>query len=367
MARRRAVEDPVSHERWLVSYADFITLLFAFFVVMYSISQVNEGKYKVLSQTLTEAFTSTQVDTGGNPPELTLDPFQVGDLAKSNPLNVIEMTAPVIKQNEGDRDAKQEGVITEQGGLPNDFEQLSNQVEQAFGDLADSDLISVRGNEEWLQVEMQSSLLFETGKAALNAEALELLGGIAELLKTGTNPIRVEGFTDNVPINTPQFPSNWELSTARAAAVVQLFTEEGIDPSRMAAIGYGEYQPVVPNDTPEGRARNRRVVLMIAKTGELRPTVGEPTDLQAVLRPVEEAAPQAAASPAGNTGIEIRIPGVNPPAAPDTPSPTPATPGDGGIRGVKTVELEGGGLLFTRENDQQDAPQAGGEGASGEE
>lgn len=348
MARRRAIEDPVSHERWLVSYADFITLLFAFFVVMYSISQVNQGKYKVLSETLTEAFTSTQIDTGKSPPDLTLDPFQVGELAKSNPLNVIELESPIIKQNEGERDAKQDGVITEQGGLPNQFEQLSNQVEKAFGDFVDSDLISVRGNEEWLEVEMKSSLLFETGQATLNTQALELLGGIAELLKGGTNPVKVEGFTDNVPINTSQFPSNWELSTARAAAVVKLFTEEGLAPSRFAAIGYGEHQPVAPNDTPEGREKNRRVVLMISKSGELRPALRQSTDVNTLIESNESDAVDAPP----NTGIDIIIPGVKKSPEPTVVEPEPAA-GSTDIQGVKTVELEDGGLLFTREPEEE--------------
>lgn len=357
MTRRRAVEDPVSHERWLVSYADFITLLFAFFVVMYSISQVNEGKYKVLSETLTEAFTSTQINTGKSEPDLTLDPFQVGEIAKSNPMSVIKLENPIIKQNEGDADAKQEGVVTEQGGVPNQFEQLSNKLAESFGDLADSDMISVRGNEEWLEVELNSSLLFASGDATLNTSALELLGGIGELLKQGDNPVRVEGFTDNIPINSRQFPSNWELSTARAAAVVKLFVEEGLDPSRFAAIGYGEFQPLESNDTPEGRARNRRVVLMISKSSELRPALRQQTDVESLLDAAEQAAPEAATEASGNTGIKILIPGVKP-AEQTTPTEKPAAATSAGtesdIQGVKAVELEGGGLLFTSDKKTSD-------------
>lgn len=349
MGRRQVTEDSVSHERWLVSYADFITLLFAFFVVMYSISQVNEGKYKVLSETLTEAFTSTQLDTGKAPPDLTLDPFQVGDVAKSNPLNVIDMESPIIKQNEGDQDAKQPGDTLEQGGMPNQFEQLSHQIDEAFGDLVDSDMITIRGNEEWLEVELNSALLFDSGDARLSNAALEILGGFAELLAGQDNPVRVEGFTDNIPINTLQFPSNWELSTARAAAVVQLFTEEGLAPSRFAAIGYGEHQPIADNTTPEGRSRNRRVVLMISKTGELRPALREVASADSL---VEQQATSTAESEPQTTGIPIIIPGVNDqpqeiePAAAATPAETTSEPG---LQGIKTIELEDGGLLFTRD------------------
>lgn len=354
MTRRRAVEDPVSHERWLVSYADFITLLFAFFVVMYSISQVNEGKYKVLSETLTDAFSSTQIDTGKAQQDLTLDPFQVGEIAKSNPMSVIKLENPIIKQNEGDADATQEGVVEQQGGVVDSFEKLSKEIEQSLDVLTDSDMITVRGNEEWLEVEMNSSLLFDSGAATLNTNALELLGGIGELLKQGDNPVRVEGFTDNVPINSRLFPSNWELSTARAAAVVKLFVEEGLDPARFAAIGYGEFQPVDSNETDEGRAKNRRVVLMISKSGELRPELRQQTDVESLVAPAEEAAPDAD----GNTGIKILIPGVNVPEKSPTvePAPAPTTPASG-IQGVKTVELEDGGLLFTSDKPEPENPQ----------
>lgn len=353
MPRRRAVEDPVSHERWLVSYADFITLLFAFFVVMYSISQVNEGKYKVLSETLTQAFTASGKDAVQTEPELTLDPFQVGEQARSNPLNVIELEAPVVERDGGEGDARQRGVPGEEGGLPDDFEQLSEQVAAAFGNLMDSDMISLRGNEEWLEVELNSSLLFDSGEARLNSSALELLGGIAELLKGSDHPIRVEGFTDNIPINTPRFPSNWELSTARAAAVVQLFMEEGITPARLAAIGYGEYQPVASNASPEGRARNRRVVLMISKSGALRPELPQLTELAAVAAPAGGSETQAPALPAdAATAADEATAGEQPDTA-DTPEQPAATEGEaGGIEGVRTIELEDGGLLFTRDEEE---------------
>lgn len=352
MPRRRAEEDPVSHERWLVSYADFITLLFAFFVVMYSISQVNEGKYKVLSETLTQAFASSKKDAVEATPELTLDPFQVGEEARSNPLNVIEMEAPIIERDGGEGDADQRGVQGQEGGLPDDFEQLSEQVEDAFGNLMDSKLITVRGNEEWLEVELNSSLLFGSGDARLNTSALELLGGIAELLKGSDNPIRVEGFTDNIPINTARFHSNWELSAARAAAVVQLFIEEGLAPSRLAAIGYGEHQPVASNETPEGRAGNRRVVLMISRSGELRPQLPRVSDIEALNPSPAEGQPETVAQPADGeetTVDESPLQGEEP-VAPESESPAQAE-GDQ-IEGVRTVELEDGGLLFTREPEQ---------------
>ena len=345
MSRRRVVDEPVSHERWLVSYADFITLLFAFFVVMYSISQVNDGKYKVLSATLSEAFSSHQVSY----PERTLDPFQIGELAKSNPFNLIELKpGAAIIENQSGSDADGKDLLPVEGGFPSEFEQINIQIDEAFGDLVEQQKITVRGNEEWLEVELKSSLLFSSGDATLSTPALELLGSIADILKGQTSPVRVEGFTDNIPINTPQFPSNWELSASRASAVVQLFIEEGMDPSRLAAIGYGEHQPVADNVDKEGRAANRRVVLMISKTGELRPELR-------TLTSAEELINQGQADTIGDqgTGIEIFIPGVNVPDEKDTvevEAPVVEDP----LKGVRTIELKDGGLLFTNETPRED-------------
>jgi chemotaxis protein MotB len=360
VARRRVVEDHVSHERWLVSYADFITLLFAFFVVMYSISQVNEGKYKVLSNTLSEAFNIPEEELL-NSPELTLDPIQIGEVAKSNPLNLVELRnnaqAIIVEQHveqhveqdveqhveqhveQNDRPDKAEvetqgefkaGKETQK--LPDEFQQISDSLGKALGHLINQDLITIRGDEQWLEIELKSALLFDSGDATLSVPALEIMGSIVDVLVGRTNLIRVEGFTDSVPVNTPLFPSNWELSTVRAAAVVHLFAEEGIDPGRMAAIGYGQYQPVADNKTAEGRAANRRVVLRIAKEGELRPTL----DIIDVTPTQNEPTENIAEPTQGGLPASV------------TTAKKPEDP----MKGVKTIELEGGGLLFTNEPTQ---------------
>src|SRR5690606_18159867 len=246
MGRRKYVEEHQNHERWLVSYADFITLLFAFFVVMYSISQVNESKYRVLSNTLENAF---------NQPELAVDVIQIGEKARSNPSSLIQLNDDATQAKDG------AGGPDNAAAMSDDFRQIADQIAAAFGDLMTQGLVTLRGNEEWLEIEMKSSLLFNSGDADLSNPALELLGKVAAILHEQENAVRVEGFTDNVPISTARYPSNWELSSARAAAVVQLFIEEGVDASRLVAAGYGEFQPVGPNDSPENRARNRRVVL----------------------------------------------------------------------------------------------------------
>lgn len=293
MGRRKHVEEHANHERWLVSYADFITLLFAFFVVMYSISQVNESKYRVLSNTLEDAF---------HQPELAVEAIQIGEKARSNPTNLIALNVDAAKIKEGDG-----GPQSTTTGMPDEFKEVAKQIAEAFGELMAQGLVTMRGNEEWLEIEMKSSLLFDSGDATLSNQALELLGQIAAILREQKNAVRVEGFTDDKPIHTVRYPSNWELSSARAAAVVQLFVEEGIDAGRLVAAGYGQAQPVVPNDTPENRTKNRRVVLMISKTGELRPQ----------LKPITPAAaPDTAIAPQPiSAGDQAQLPAAQLPAA----------------------------------------------------
>lgn len=271
MARKKRVEEHVNHERWLVSYADFITLLFAFFVVMYSISSVNEGKYRVLSDTLEAVFTD---------PARSKDPIQVGDLlrgegkqtaepkAKENPINVLELT-PIEMPTPLPPDILPSELIDNNTPPPVDDEiirtikDISKQLNKALADLIANDDVIIKQGEDWLELEMKSNVLFYSGEARLETTAVPIIGKVATILSTSANPIQVEGFTDNNPINTPKFPSNWELSAARAASVVHLLDRYGLDPSRMSAIGYGEFQPIADNSTEEGRQKNRRVVLVV--------------------------------------------------------------------------------------------------------
>ena len=284
MARKKRIEEHENHERWLVSYADFITLLFAFFVVMYSISSVNEGKYRVLSDSMVAAFSD---------PARSLEPIQIGDLMRS-PLQSetpVDRNKPVIelfriplperdirkkldkKLKEARDKAKREAEekkAAQENKIDAAAEALADSIEQAMSDLVDAGLINVRRDKRWIEVEIKSSILFGSGHAGLAPGSEPVLRKLAEKLAPLNNTIHVEGFTDNVPIDNFEFRSNWELSAARAASVVHLFTRLGVKPERMAAIGYGQYRPIVSNDTPEGRARNRRVVLVIMSGADPR-------------------------------------------------------------------------------------------------
>jgi chemotaxis protein MotB len=247
--RRREPEEHVNHERWLVSYADFITLLFAFFVVMYSISSINEGKYKVISQALIGVF---------NDADHSLKPIPIGE---ERPKTVTP-AQPLVN----DSDETSAGV----GGTADPLKSIASDISAAFGDLISSNQMTVRGNELWVEIELNSSLLFASADAMPSDQAFTIIDKVAAILKPFENPIHVEGFTDNFPISTAQYPTNWELSSARAASIVRMLAMQGVNPSRLASVGYGEFQPVANNATVEGRSRNRRVVLVVSRNLDVR-------------------------------------------------------------------------------------------------
>lgn len=253
MARRRLQEEHANHERWLVSYADFITLLFAFFVVMYSISSINEGKYKVLSESLVGVFSE---------PERAIKPIPVGEQR----LRATEPDLSIMEDNPNSGTSAGEPAI-------DPLQQIATSMQEAFGDLLATEQLTVRGNELWVEIELSSSLLFPSGDAVPNELAFALIEKVAKILAPYENPIHVEGFTDNLPISTAQYPSNWELSTARAASIVRMLAMDGVKPERLAAVGYGEFQPVADNASEEGRSRNRRVVLVVSRNLDVRRSV----------------------------------------------------------------------------------------------
>ncbi len=273
MSRKKYVEECQNHERWLVSYADFITLLFAFFVVMYSISSVNEGKYRVLSDSIVSAFRD---------PTRALDPIQVGDLLRSpqqstsDPerdkavIELFRLPIPLQPDEVLDEETRTNESPQPDEVLDEEARTLADSIESAMSELVDDGLIEVRRDKRWIEVVINSEILFASGSGELEVKATPVLEKLAGMLRPLENMIHVEGFTDNVPISNFDYLSNWELSAARAASVVHLFSRLGVDPRRMAAIGYGEFRPVATNDTAEGRAGNRRVVLVIMSGADAR-------------------------------------------------------------------------------------------------
>lgn len=265
MARKKKHEEHENHERWLISYADFITLLFAFFVVMYSVSSVNEGKFRVLSDALLAAFRS---------PQKTLTPIQIGNPAKAPQTDHLgyRQTPNIISAPDlplPDVGRKRQGM----GGANAPLAEIADHVEQALARLIDEDLIAVRHDDDYVEIEIKSSVLFESGSTQLNEEARKIVDELGKILRNFPNIMRIEGFTDNTPVSGGVFSSNWVLSAARAASVVQQFEKNGVHPGRMSAVGYAEYRPIADNATPEGRFKNRRVsitVLNQTEANELR-------------------------------------------------------------------------------------------------
>ena len=248
--RKHREEEHANHERWLVYYADFITLLFAFFVVMYALSSINEGKYRVLSNSLTNAFRNVTGQAGAQPVTVT-------------PGAPVLPPKPVVKP---DRLAEQKKVQREK------MKNVAKDIMEALQPLVAEGKVRLLETSRGVTIEINDSVLFSAGQARLQSASISALGAIAQVLALTDFPITIEGHTDNVPISTAQFPSNWELSALRATTVLRLFNDSGVGAERLTAIGYGETRPVETNTTSEGRARNRRVAILIDSNRPEEPT-----------------------------------------------------------------------------------------------
>lgn len=235
--RRRIVIEHENHDRWLISFADFITLLFAFFVVMYAISAVNESKYRVLANSLGDAF--------GN------------SASRDEPVPELPAVAlpPEVKQ----RSLKQQQAIEEQAHMT----EVARNLLDAMAPLIKEGKVRVTQSRRGVSIEINANVLFAAGQAGLQPQSLAVLSAVAKHLRDEPFNLEITGHTDDVPISNSVFASNWELSAVRATSVVRLLAENGIAPVRLFAIGREASQPIASNATEAGRARNRRVELMI--------------------------------------------------------------------------------------------------------
>jgi chemotaxis protein MotB len=345
--RKKKHEDHTNHEAWAIPYGDLITLLLAFFVVMYAISSINEGKFRVLSDSLNAAFR-------GNP--RTLEPVQVGEKSRGSGADINMSLVEQAMLNGQPRRIMEAIQLNGEGGpahtaadpkppgakphpMAQQLARVADELETALQTLVEADLVAVRRHEFWLEVEVRTDILFPSGVATLSDKAYPALDALAATLVKYPNPLRVEGHTDNRPINTKYYPSNWELSAARAARVVHRFARAGITPDRLSVIGFGEFRPAKPNDTPDGRDANRRVIIVIL-AGEGAPA---PTDAAGAAGVADEASradqpaalpPIAAGSPADPGGVSSETPApvesAPAPAAGTETAPVPVTLGTGG-------------------------------------
>ena len=251
MARRKRRFEPENHDRWLVSYADFVTLLFAFFVVMYSISSVNETKYRTFSDSLSIAF-SHQPDSS----RTSIVPIEPEQLLKAL---VDKRTARLVEQ---------------QRRIQVRMQNLASGLNHVLAPQVRQHLVSITPTKRGVVINISASSLFKTGEAGIQPDALEVLRQVSAVLRNEKLPIEVEGHTDDIPIMTAQYPSNWELSSARASSVVRMMIKNGVPGERMAAVGLASNHPLVPNDTPEDRDKNRRVSITIVAPNLERPGAG---------------------------------------------------------------------------------------------
>jgi len=269
VTRKKKPEDHISRERWLVSYADFITLLFAFFTTLYAISTVDAQKMGRMVMSMRASFDNSLFAAGSDRLSLSQGPGANGDPAAGQ--RVIENLRSPKRAGQsgasfsGTRDLGAVFPSREGPGSPEKIlSSLRRSVESLVGPEALGSRVRTRMDERGLVISLGEGGFFDSGSDILKPEGRALLDAIASALAQTDNQIRVEGHTDNVPISNARFPSNWELSTARATTVVAYLIDKfKFAPERLSAGGYSEYRPVESNATAEGRSRNRRVDIVV--------------------------------------------------------------------------------------------------------
>ncbi len=242
MKRRHQPGKKGNHERWLLTYSDLITLLMIFFVVMYALSSVSAKKFQAVAVSLSKAM-------GGGGQSVMNEPGAsfIPGFAGSSKVNELDMTMDTEENSNLERIRKELQTYIDENGL--------------------NEKVTVNIEERGVVLSFQDVALFPLGSAQLTPDAKNLIGSIGQILKKAPHYLRVEGHTDNLPINTAQFPSNWELSVARATSVVQeLINELKLTPELLSAAGYGEFRPKVPNETADSRQQNRRVDIVVVKS-----------------------------------------------------------------------------------------------------
>lgn len=239
MSRKKVEKKQISQE-WLTTYSDMVTLLLTFFVLLYSFSVIDNNRFKKIAYSLQNAL------LGGGKQTMFEYNEKTGEV-------------PIIGED----------IAAENNNSLTPEELMYNRVVEFVNDNSLEGLVTIKESTRGVIIEFKDKILFDTGKVEIKDEGVPVLRKIAELIDTLPNHIVIEGHTDNVPIHTAQFPSNWELSAARSLRVLWYLTENrGISPQRCSAAAYGEYSPIAGNDTPEGRAQNRRVNILILSPKE---------------------------------------------------------------------------------------------------
>lgn len=283
--RRHYVEQENVH-RWLVSYADYMTLLFALFVVLYAMAMVNEKPFETITESVGRVFQAndTQPKNRGHGDDI----LNVSSKANKRLYgsSILDVAGPQLLEGE----QSLSNISNAQVGT--NLTSLEEELHTALYELVESGYAQLQVDGDWLEIELNSGLLFPSGSSSTTNSATNILAVIYDVLDEVTNFIRVRGYTDNQAISTEIFSSNWELSVYRATAILKVLETLGMNPARMAIEGYGQYYPSADNATAQGRAKNRKVVVAISKYGlEKSNLLNTPTisvkDVEAITKVIE--------------------------------------------------------------------------------
>ena len=270
MSRSRVPRSRVSHDRWLVSYADFVTLLFGFFVVMYAFAKADQKKQTQVAQSIDTAFRSLGI-------------FADAQRKSSNAATAGSDQAPIHMNIVMGEDVMAPAKVKD------DLEHVRRELQQTLSNQVASHTVSIQMGRDGLIISLREAGFFSSGSATPKPQTLATLSQIATALGHSPYDLRVEGHTDNVPIHTDEFDSNWELSTARATSITRLLLQlDAIPADRISAAGYAEFHPVDSNDTAEGRARNRRVDLVVSPRTQINLASPEKPDANGPWRKITD-------------------------------------------------------------------------------
>ncbi|OUR60304.1 chemotaxis protein MotB [Colwellia sp. 39_35_sub15_T18] len=304
MNRLRKNRHSVEHDnvhRWLVSYADYMTLLFALFVVLYAMAMVNEKPFETITESVGRVFQANNElpkNRGHGDDILDVNSSKTNKRLYGN--GILDIAGPQLLAGE----QTLSNISNSQVGT--NLTSLEEELHAALYELVESGYAQLQIDGDWLEIELNSGLLFPSGSSSATNAATSILAVIYDVLGEVTNFVRVRGYTDNQAINTEIFSSNWELSVYRATSILRLLEKQGMDPARMAIEGYGQYYPSADNATVQGRAKNRKVVVAISKYGlEKSNLLNTPTisvkDVEAITKIVD-------ATDEGNEVKIIRLP-----------------------------------------------------------
>lgn len=316
--QRHQHDEPEQLDRWLVSYADYMTLMFALFVVLYAMSVVKDEEFSALADTLTNVFERPSKSGSGITGS--------GVLPQAEPQSDFSQYGTSLESAEGPELLADASTLSDvrQQHLGSPLVSLEQELNQALANLIEQGVVNIKQDENWLIIELSSGLLFASGSATATSSARTLLNQITTIINPINNFIRIRGYTDDQPINNELFSSNWELSVARATSVLRVLEDMGTASHRMAIEGYGQYYAASSNDTAAGRAENRKVVIALSRYGyrpDEREQQQQSEQLQQQLQQVtqDDGSIRVIALPGG--GVRITTRQDNPDALPEQQEP----------------------------------------------